>query len=524
MSTKFTVHHISTEAVFAITKFAANADNSLYFVGWGNEVHIGTPDIKYEDFCIIKPYGMTYTHGRHSVQSIADSSPSRRGIAEAYDVRTYIERFGTEAMTYGVEWDTANSSPDTGNMKRIGNATLHASLPVHSKIVGGLLTDDGVFTEFANQADWTQSSNYVTDGTAGQVMVRIPAFYIKWETQGTISRVLMSEVPIAGFKEVKEFYISAYEASLQRSTSKLASVKTTDTDYRGGNNNADWDNTNKSLLGVPATQISLTNFRTYARNRHSINGQPDTRWNCDTYHAQKILYWLFVVEYATLNSQKDFNAALTSEGYHQGGLGMGITTWTEDAWRAYNNLYCFIPCGITDTLGNGTGVTEYKVYDTDGTTVLKAFSPTASGTPGIPRYRGIEHPFGHCWKWVDGILVNVTSTTSPIYVCDDPARFASTINDGYHLVGNEARANDWLKEIHFGADGDITAKVCGGGANSSTYYCDHHWTNLDSPSLRGVLWGGRAHHGSSCGLAHSNSDLVPSRTSPHVVSRLCFYP
>ena len=72
-----------------------------------------------------------------------------------------------------------------------------------------------------------------------------------------------------------------------------------DADYRGGNNNTAYDGTYRTFLGRPATGISRTNFRNYARKRKAGS----TEWNCMTYDIQKELYWLFVIEYATLNSQ-----------------------------------------------------------------------------------------------------------------------------------------------------------------------------------------------------------------------------
>ena len=131
----------------------------------------------------------------------------------------------------------------------------------------------------------------------------------------------------------------------------------TTADYRGGANQADWDTLSKTVLGRPATQISRTNFRTYARNRKAGS----TKWNCMTYDVQKMLYWLFVVEYATLNSQEAFNTQLTAEGYRQGGLGDGVTTLDSGKWNTFNGYYPFIPCGYTDELGNGTGEKEYTM-------------------------------------------------------------------------------------------------------------------------------------------------------------------
>ena len=84
--------------------------------------------------------------------------------------------------------------------------------------------------------------------------------------------------------------------------------------YRGGNNNAAWDGTYRSLLGLPATQISLTDFRAYARKRGAA-GLNGCGWNCYTYEVQRTIYWLFVIEYATRNSQAEFNAQPDANGY-----------------------------------------------------------------------------------------------------------------------------------------------------------------------------------------------------------------
>ena len=69
---------------------------------------------------------------------------------------------------------------------------------------------------------------------------------------------------------------------------------------------------------MPATVISLTNFRKYARNRGNA-GKNGAGWNCDVYEVQKTCWWLYAVEYANFNCQLAYNAEPTSEGYKQGG-------------------------------------------------------------------------------------------------------------------------------------------------------------------------------------------------------------
>lgn len=329
----------------------------------------------------------------------------------------------------------------------------------------------GNVVEYLNPRDWT---GHVRDGSRGQVMVEFGDFYCRFETSANIERVKFSLFPLPGYRYVPLMYVSAYEATVQRSTNKLSSVVNTTADYRGGANQADWDTLSKTVLGRPATQISRTNFRTYARNRKAGS----TKWNCMTYDVQKMLYWLFVVEYATLNSQEAFNTQLTAEGYRQGGLGDGVTTLDSGKWNTFNGYYPFIPCGYTDELGNGTGEKEYTMpteYDASSKKVK------------VCRYRGIENPFGHIWQWTDGINVRInpgSNGLSEVFVCSDPSKFNDSNYNGYSHVGNEARAEGYVKEIIFGESGEIIPALVGGG--STTYFCDYHYTNI--PGFGGSPW------------------------------------
>ena len=112
---------------------------------------------------------------------------------------------------------------------------------------------------------------------------------------------------------------------------------------------------------------------------------------------------------------------------------------------------------------------------------------------------------------------------SKVFVCTDPAKFSDSGYDGYAHVGNEARAEGYVKEVIFGEGGEIMPSVVGGG--SSTYFCDYHYTNIPTAeALRGVLFGGRAVDGSYAGFAYAHSYSAPSYTSAAIGSRLCFIP
>lgn len=496
---------------FATKEQGEKADSALQSISKGTDGDYITTIVTAKDANKQQKVSASLT-----IQDIATADTDHRGLLEALNTRNYIDneiyKISLNFFFYGVQWDENDPSPDC---TRIGNMSLHAELPVQNAIIGGLLQDDLTFTPFPDQSDW---SGETVDGSLGQVMLQIPKHYFKNEIHGTIHKKLISQYPLAGFIEIPMIYVSAEKATVDRTdpnAPKLCSVVNMSPEFRGGQNIADWDNTYRSLLGKPASDISLTNFRQYARNRG--NG---TAWNCHTYLAQRVLYWLFVTEYATLNSQKAFNAAKNADGYMQGGLGPGVSNWNDNAWLAYNDLNPLIPCGYLLEYGNHSAVKNYSIKDADDN-VLVTFE--------VNSYRGIQSPFADIWDWTDGILINVQSDAaggvSTCYVTDDPAKFSSYDFSQYTELGNTPRADNWIKTIFDDEQGDIICKTQGG--SSTTYYCNFHWgANLPASSvlLRGFLFGGRASNGPHCGFLCTDSYIVPGIVDPYVGSRLCAIP
>lgn len=415
---------------------------------------------------------------------------------------------------YGIEWNATVSNPKP---TRIGKMELHKELPLQSLMRRCILKDNGTVNYYLHANDSTKRDNGAAanlTGADGQYMVELPDMYVRFETDGDISRHLQSTEPLPGFRLWRKDYVSAVEATVQRSTTTLCSVVNKDADYRGGNNDASRDGTYKTQLGMPATQISLTNFRAYARKRGS------TEWNCNLYQTHRKLWWLFAVEYANFNSQDAFNAELDENGYHQGGLSSGVTTLNSTKWNTFNNYYPFVPCGTTNSLGNHSGVVEFTMPD--------EYDPGVPTKVNVPSYRGVENPFGHIWKWTDGCKCLIQSETdgglSEFYVCDDPAAFTSSGVVNYDLRGNLPRKEGYVKKLILGEHGEIMPLEVGGG--STTYFCDYFYTNIPSSGVseRGVLFGGIANVGTYAGFVFAHTHYTASNASAHVGSRLCFYP
>lgn len=409
---------------------------------------------------------------------------------------------------YGIEWDTTVSDP---TCTRIGDMSLHKSLPIQSKMKACLLNDDGSVNYYLNPNDWSkkitgEASNL--DGTDGQVMIEIPEHYRKFEEDGNIRRCYLSEGKCTGFTKVPKVYVGAYEAALDRTNNKLASVCNETEQYRGGNNQADWDTLSKSQLGKCATYMTRATMRTRARNRGD-------NWNEMDYESWKTIFWLYYVEYANRNCQAAVNSELTAEGYKQGGLGNGATTLASSDWNAYNSYYPMLKCGASNSLASGSGEVIVNLPDD-----YKVNTPT---TLACCRYRGIENPFGHIWTNVEGAIFDIKTDadggTSEFYTTSDKTKFGDTL-EGFTKVGNVPRKDGYVTKLIFGENGEFAPSDNGGG--STTYWCDYFYTSISSSSLRTLLLGGSCPNGALSGFGCCYSSRGVSHAHANVGGRLCY--
>jgi hypothetical protein len=337
-----------------------------------------------------------------STNYLADS-PSAISAAVTLDKEIGKLSRNENELWYGVKFDLANSSSPDG--VRTGNMEMHRTLPIQSKMRGCTINNDDNTKRYLKADDWTKwedGTAVVRDskGLSPETFVELPEHYrLLVATPDNTVEIRMSEYNLPGYIKVEKKYIGAYEATVDSSaiSNLLRSISNPEINFK---------------LVVDTTRDQL---QTWARSANSTYSRTNN-WNIYTYDAHRDLTWLFVVEYATLNSQKAFNASLTAEGYHQGGLDNGVTTGTVTVNGA--TTYSFVPCGTTNSLGNSTGIIKYTHTNTnaDG-------ASTGTKTVNVPRYRGIENPFGHVWKKV--IDVVVAGTDKSVYICKDYTKFGT---------------------------------------------------------------------------------------------------
>ena len=239
-------------------------------------------------------------------------------------------------------------------------------------------------------------------------------------------------------------------------------------------------------------------MRTYATNAGS-------ELLCYEYYKW-IFYWNYVIEYANFNSQAAYNAELTADGYHQGGLGPGVTDWANAAtsWLGYNATYPLTPCGYCNELGNFTGVKDLVIPECtaqDGTNTV------ATHTFKVPRWRGFDNPFGDIWTNLDGAVIvrAVANEISTVYTTTNVSEFTDVVGEKT-VAGYEVASDGYIKAFDLGETAEIIPSAVGGSA--TTYICDYHYRNASSTALRTLLVGGRASNGGSAGLGYFDSSYV----------------
>lgn len=399
---------------------------------------------------------------------------------------------------YGVSWSETSSNPDC---TRIGNMDMHRSLPIQSMMKPFAFQTQPIHKDqfIPLKENFTEAMySHTNNAEAGQVastvniMIRIPEFWYTDEYAPSSKTHNLKICPHAkpGWYHHKEAYVSAYEAFNFDNKGRLISMKSV----------------------VPTVNFTRTNGRTWAR-ANGFDGE--AKWNLYTYEEHRAICHLFLVEYATRNSQKAVNTALTPEGFRQGGLGSGCTTGTATINGA--QTWSFIPTGSSDSLGSGSGEVTVTIQQTDS-----SGSNTSTITRKCNRYRGIENPFGHIWKHTDDIISIYEGGWRTYYKSIKPDQFATNKNNSYKPLTSAAVVTGYKTEIRATPTCDFFAEACTSGSET-TYWCDYNQDNTDT-SEHCLLIGGGSDYGGWAGLFTLHSYSGVGGSGAHIGSRLTYLP
>lgn len=403
---------------------------------------------------------------------------------------------------YGVSWSETSSNPDC---IRIGNMDMHRSLPIQSMMKPFVITnyrhqspenilpiDDNFSKSFYSTESNTQWEVVFSLDT--DIMIRIPEFWYTDEYVPSSKTHNLKICPHAkpGWYHHKEAYVGAYElCETSPSSGKVCSAK--------------------GLIPLVG--------RTREVLRKAVRGNGfdrEAKWNLYTYEEHRAICHLFLVEYATRNSQKAVNTELTPEGFRQGGLGSGCTTGTATINGA--QTWSFIPTGSSDSLGSGSGEVTVTIQQTDS-----SGSNTSTITRKCNRYRGIENPFGHIWKHTDDVISVYGNGHRTWYKSVKPNQFATNKNTSYKpFCASTMVSSGYKTEIKATPTCDFFATSISGGSET-TYWCDYNWDNTDT-SEHCLLIGGGSDGGGRAGLFYLHSYNGVGNSDANIGSRLTYLP
>lgn len=295
-------------------------------------------------------------------------------------------------------------------------------------------------------------------------------------------------------------------ATLDRTNGNLVSYINSAVRYRGGNNNAALDGAFNSQILKPATNISADAFATAAR----LNG---ARWEANWYAHLFITGALFRLLFGTRNVQTGYNAALDTNGLHQGGLGQGVdvaTNWdTTFLYYPYVNL----DCGVS--LADACGI---------ATTSITLSTGGSQTITNIPCMFGLKNFYKYLYLPIRGMISNLNADhTADCYIypkLNSVKPAADSIATYTKIASSPALADaNWHfpKNISF-------QNLCGWPTSwegtESTYFPDGYMQNVGS-GLRGPFGAGSALNGGVAGLGCLSGSAGVGWTNANVGASLC---
>ena len=285
-------------------------------------------------------------------------------------------------------------------------------------------------------------------------MVETPIFYQKYVETDDYIEYWISNTLLDGYRLNPRFikkdgtildkiYTGAYEAVEGSSSTVLAS----------------------KVGSSPKVNITLPDARTYAKNIGTGWGLTDIAYRSD------ILFYLFTIEFATLDSQSIMMGPVNNSG--------ALST------------------GLTDSIVASSG---------------SVTSNTTGKTSFI--YRGEENIWGDVYEWVDGCNVQ----NGAIYICTNPEDYSSDVfTDPYVKVGynymnlTSSSIPEYISKMGYDSEHPYCNLPYSYSGSSSTYYCDYCYLSSGNRVLCvGGVWSDGSYAGLCCWVADSYSSVFGS--------------
>lgn len=430
----------------------------------------------------------------------------------------------------GRYWDEDNATSTAENY--YGSLQALRDLPKRLGLGRYLVTDD----RKRKKLNPTDSTKYLDgtpaalDGSEGQCMWCWNGFYANiWHEGSRLIKAVTFDKPVGGETSVwipaggiswlGAGVMDRGEAPYTDKTNwKLCSVINNSERYRGGSGAAlDASKYSKAptasspqitMLGMPATNISTTNFGNYARKRGE-------GWEANWFVARFVVEFLFEVIMGTENSQAAFNAEKDANGLYQGGFGDGVSTMSD--WRNYNGYYPLISTSVGLEAGDGVCVVPYSLPQTNGA------EGEAYKTFNVPVFFGLVHAgFGNLYILVRGLIMDAGEEKSLVYVT--PSMYAdydpNTVADKI-LVAECPQVGGHIKRKSYQGLCCMPTEV---GGSVTIRFADYFYTDAKtSKGLRVRAANGNANDSTAAGASYTNANNAATHASAVYSAPLCYF-
>jgi len=395
---------------------------------------------------------------------------------------------------YGIEYNQ-----DTDTVSRRSNNSSYVSipidqsagdewLPIQAQMKRCLLNNDGTVNYYLNNTNSNLQADGITPsvltGADGDVMVRIPKFYYRFQPTLTGYTFDISTNALSGFSPYEAFYIDG-EWRDQRYISA----------YEGY---VDDSNYLRSISGViPTRSKTRAEFRTTAHNRGTL-------WRQYDWLSHTLLCWLFAVEYASFDTQGMIGNGRTalSDGMWEDG--------TKVVWDQDTNTYQTVISYITNT----------GLSDNDGNVTNSIQNGGSTGfVTDYMTYRGVENWYGHIWKFAD--FINVLDYVP--YISNNKTVVADNTSTNYTRVQENgidftlSASNGYTSIMGKTPLGFLPKSISGGG--SSSFYHDYYYQYSGNRVAR---VGGNSELGLDAGAFYLSVASFSSSSRRIIGTRACY--
>lgn len=297
--------------------------------------------------------------------------------------------------------------------------------------------------------------------------------------------------------------------AIDRTNLILCGYISDDPQYRGGTNEASYDNTWRSQLQSAVTNINVITLAGYARKNGNL-------WFANERVSIFVVGLLMRIFFHNSHIQAPFIEGVDENGLHRGGLGQGIDYSNDVEWstRGYG-LYVKLSTGIEK--GDFLGLLSTTIKKSDDSDLVIG---------NIPCFFGLKNWYKSLWVMEeDSLLVCNSNKTQSMYVkkvIDGQAIDMSTVS-GLQLVGatpaHESGSWSPIKQI---SKAYLSGMPTQDGGSYDTFFGDGYYNPaVTDGTVRGSLRLGDASNGDTAGSCMLYGNHAPSHATAYWGAVLC---